>query len=161
VSKSLAPDAAQFASELEAVSRSAYLLARSCGRSADEAADVVQESALQAWRYRDGRRGEFRPWFLTIVHRVARRRRLIWETLPVFWQQADPAAFSDGFDPDLAAALAALPSRQRAAMWLRYGEDMSTADVATVMSMSDTAVKQLLQRGRDSLRRRLSNMEIN
>lgn len=41
--------------------------------SPSEAADVLQEASLRAWRHRDQRRGEFRPWFLSIAYREARR----------------------------------------------------------------------------------------
>ena len=61
----------------------------------------------------------------------------------------------EGLDPDLVAAMRSLPSRQRAAVWLRYGEDMTTSQVAAVMRVSDVAARQLLKRGRDGLRTRL------
>jgi DNA-directed RNA polymerase specialized sigma24 family protein len=47
--------------------------------------------------------------------------------------------------------------RQRAALWLRYCDDLSVADVARIMHCSDTAAKQLLLRGRDALRARLAS----
>jgi DNA-directed RNA polymerase specialized sigma24 family protein len=50
-----------------------------------------------------------------------------------------------------------LPSRQRAALWLRYIDDLAVADVAGVMGCSETAAKQLLLRGRDALRARLTS----
>jgi RNA polymerase sigma factor (sigma-70 family) len=60
-------------------------------------------------------------------------------------------------DPELLAALRLLSSRQRAALWLRYCDDLATADVARIMGCSETAAKQLLLRARDSLRARLAS----
>src|SRR5712691_9672355 len=47
-------------------------------------------------------------------------------------------------DPELLLALGQLPTRQRAALWLRYCDDLSVADVARVMHCSETAAKQVL-----------------
>ena len=58
-------------------------------------------------------------------------------------------------DPELVAAMRELPARQRAALWLRYCDDLSVSDVARIMGCRETAAKQLLQRGRDGLRNRL------
>jgi RNA polymerase sigma factor (sigma-70 family) len=62
-------------------------------------------------------------------------------------------------DPELLAALRTLPPRQRAALWLRYCDDLTTADVARILHCSETAAKQLLLRARDSLRERLTEQE--
>ena len=47
--------------------------------------------------------------------------------------------------------------RQRLALSLRYGADLSTAGVAQVMRISEPAAKQLLARARESLRQALAN----
>jgi RNA polymerase sigma factor (sigma-70 family) len=153
----LVPDDAQeFEVAFQQVSRSAFLLARQVGRSTEEARDIVQEAALQGWRYRGGRIGEFRPWFLTIVYRLARRRTAIWLPLPLRWDRPAGDSFQSPMDPDLIAALRELPSRQRTALWLRYCDDLAVTDVARIMGCSDAAAKQLLFRGRDALRLRLT-----
>jgi RNA polymerase sigma-70 factor (ECF subfamily) len=138
------------------VSRSAFLLARQLGHGPEKAQDIVQEAALSAWRYRAGRRGPFRPWFLTIVYRLCRRPVLDWLPLPAGWDRHVPPGITVRFDPDLLTALHALPTRQRAALWLRYCEDLSISDVARVMRLRESAAKQLLFRGREALRRKLT-----
>jgi len=148
-------EASLFEADLTAIGRSALKLALSLGRTPDEAADVVQEAALQAWRYRKSRRGDWKPWFLTIVYRTARRRDWRWLTFPAFWQPSGDWPPDTSHEPGLAGALRQLPPRQRTALWLRYGEDMSTRMVAEVMGMSETAAKQMLARGRSTLRRKL------
>lgn len=147
--------AAEFAAEFRQVSRSAFLLARQLGRGTDEALDIVQEAALRGWRYRATRRGDFRPWFLAIVYRLACNKIPNWLPLPIGWDRPAPDAVESAIDPELLAALRTLPSRQRAALWLRYVDDLATTDVARVMRCSETAAKQLLFRGRDTLRRKL------
>jgi RNA polymerase sigma factor (sigma-70 family) len=147
----------QFETAFRQVSRSAFLLARQLGRSTEEAQDIVQEAALRGWRYRSTRTSEFRPWFLTIVYRLSCRRTPSWLPLPANWDRPAADTFASPIDPQLVAALRELPMRQRAALWLRYCDDLSVADVARIMHCSDTAAKQLLLRGRDALRARLAS----
>ena len=49
-------------------------------------------------------------------------------------------------------ALAKLPMRQRAALVLRYYEDLSEADIAEALGVRPGTVKSLLSRGLDQLR---------
>ena len=151
-----ADERAGFEASFRQVSRSAFLLARQLGRDPEGAADAVQEAALRAWRYRASRTSEFRPWFLTIVYRVARGRIRDWLPLPAAWDRAGPDPFETSMDPELLGALRSLPARQRTALWLRYCEDMTTGDVARIIGCSDTAAKQLLSRARGGLRARLA-----
>jgi DNA-directed RNA polymerase specialized sigma24 family protein len=147
----------EFEAAFTEVRRSAFLLARHLGRGTDAATDIVQEAALRAWRYRSSRNGEFRPWFLTIVYRLSRGPVPEWVPLPRAWDRPAPDPIDTAIDSDLLAALRALPPRQRAAVWLRYCDDLSTADVARILHCSEPAVKQLLLRARDALRERLES----
>ena len=149
-------DADTFADRLVGLVPTAVRLARVMGLSGDEAADAVQEAVALAWRHRQQLRGPLEPWFLAIVRRRAARVRR-WLTVPAFWTTSPPSDWPspDGMDPRLAAAVARLPRRQRAAIWLRYGLDMSTADVARVLGISEAAAKQLCLRGRVAVRARL------
>jgi DNA-directed RNA polymerase specialized sigma24 family protein len=141
------------------VRRSAFLLARHVGRGTDESADIVQDAALRAWRYRASRTGDFRPWFLAIVYRLSRSPVPAWVPLPRGWDRPGPAAVASAMDPELVAAMRELPARQRAALWLRYCDDLSVVDVARIIGCSEPAAKQLLLRGRDALRLRLNSKE--
>ena len=53
---------------------------------------------------------------------------------------------------DLWRALGSLPPRQRAALVLRYYEDLSERDAAEALGCSVAAVKSLVSRGSESLR---------
>jgi RNA polymerase sigma-70 factor, ECF subfamily len=153
-------DRADFEAAFREVSRSAFLLARHLGRDTDGAKDVVQEAALRAWRYRSSRTGEFRPWFLAIVYRQCRGPLPEWLPLPRAWDRSAPDPIESSMDPELLAALRSLPPRQRAALWLRYCDDLTTADVGRILHCSENAAKQLLLRARDSLRERLNQQEL-
>ena len=76
---------------------------------------------------------------------------------PAAWDRPGPEPVASAIDPELVAAMRKLPTRQRAALWLRYGHDLSVGDVAKIMGCSDRAAKQLLLRGRDALRVQLSS----
>lgn len=144
-----------FAAEFEHVQRSAFLMARRLGRSTEDALDAVQDAAEQAWRYRETRHGPFRPWFLAIVYRRACRNRFPSLPMPAAWRPEPGPELVSEHDPDLLAALGRLPVRQRTALWLRYCDDLSTADVARVLRTTETAAKQLLLRARGALRKEL------
>jgi RNA polymerase sigma-70 factor (sigma-E family) len=60
-----------------------------------------------------------------------------------------------GTQTDLWQALATLPARQRAALVLRYYEDLSERDTADVLGCSLAAVKSLVARGGEALRAQL------
>ena len=150
-------DEIQFERELVTTSDAAIRLARSLGRSPEDAADVVQDAAAQAWRYRSTLRGEWKPWFLSIVYRQAKRRTPEWLPLPASWDKPshDWPGSAPG-DDILKAAIGDLPSRQRAALVLYYAEDMKIEAVAHVLGVSEAATKQLLSRARTSLKERYS-----
>jgi RNA polymerase sigma factor (sigma-70 family) len=153
----VAGEVREFEAAFQQVSRSAFLLARHLGRETEEAMEIVQEAALRAWRFRATRTGGFRPWFMTIVYRLSLRRRLAWLPLPLSWDRPAPDSIGSAMDPNLVAALRELPARQRAALWLRYCDDLMISDVARIMGCSEAAAKQLLFRGRDALRQRLTH----
>jgi RNA polymerase sigma-70 factor (ECF subfamily) len=60
----------------------------------------------------------------------------------------DAAMTADDIRTAVASALATLPELQRATLMLRWGEDMSFAQIATVLSISENAAKLHVSRGR-------------
>jgi DNA-directed RNA polymerase specialized sigma24 family protein len=144
-----------FADALLSATRPAFRALRAMGLAPDEVADVLQDASIRAWRHRAKRRGEFVPWFVAIAYHEARRPQRRWSTIPAFWQGGATPDTPQGSRDDLDDALGRLPRRQRQALSLRYGSDLSIADVARVLRISEPAAKQLLARGRASLRRTL------
>ena len=89
----------------------------------------------------------------TIRHRVVEREWLRREGPRAARETSSQADV--GGRADLWRALGALPPRQRAALVLRYYEDLSERDTAEVLGCTVAAVKSLVARGSDALRTQL------
>jgi RNA polymerase sigma-70 factor (sigma-E family) len=93
---------------------------------------------------------------------VLRRRRLEREWIR---REGGPIAHASSAMPDVAGredlwrALGTLPSRQRAALVLRYYVDLTEADAATALGCSVAAVKSLVARGSKALRASITEGE--
>ncbi|HEY5486525.1 MAG TPA: sigma-70 family RNA polymerase sigma factor [Candidatus Limnocylindrales bacterium] len=130
-------------------------------RDLDDAADVAAETfrrAFVAWRAGKGAVAEPLPWlFLTarriVVDRERRNRLVRW--LPLTNAAADAA------DNPLSRTelwlwfrqlCEALPDRQREALVLRYGFDMSDEDIGRLIGVSPAGVHTLVSRALSRLR---------
>jgi RNA polymerase sigma-70 factor, ECF subfamily len=144
--------------------RAVSLARRLTGNDAD-AEEVVQEALLRVWinapRWRP--MAAFRTWFYRVVLNLclSRRRRAPFLALEAAGDPADPAptpgARLERAETDrlVAAAIAELPDRQRAAIVLTYHEGLSNADAAAVLETSVSGVEALLVRAKRTLRQRL------
>ncbi len=136
------------------------------GNGLSDPENVLGEVFLAVARGLHGFEGDdaaLRRWVFTIAHhrRVDAHRRRARRPLVVVAEVPEPAPAppSDLPDPDLVAALAALPFDQRTVLLLRFEADMPLADVATVLGRSTDAVKKLQARGLINLRRVLVDGE--
>ena len=134
----------------------------------DEASDVAQEVFVRIWKQASRwQRGQAR--FDTWLQRVAlnlcydrlRRRQEVnlgddlpepVDQAPLPEDQLDESARSER----IAAALAALPARQREALVLQYYQELSNVEAAAVMGITVDALESLLSRARRTLRSRLA-----
>jgi RNA polymerase sigma-70 factor (ECF subfamily) len=138
-------------------------LLRRVGHPVD-AEDLTQETFLRAWqaigRYRS--KATLSTWLFTIAGRLAidhaRRRRRINDMQSGRTDMEQVSADSSHVEAvqqagrelwDLAAAV--LPDEQHAAVWLRYAENMSSADVARALGRSHVSVRVMLMRARHTL----------
>jgi RNA polymerase sigma-70 factor (ECF subfamily) len=152
-------DAAAFEALLRPLIQPGYRLAYSMLQRREEAEDAVQEAALNAWRsvHRLSEGTEsIRPWFLTIVVnqcRMARRARW-WSviTRPDLDKPLEHAEERWVGRLDLLQALSGLRPSDRAALWLRFGEDMSIEQVASVLGISPSAAKARVYRAAGRIR---------
>lgn len=143
-----------------------YLFHR-CGRDRVLAEELTQETfvaAIRSSRHFTGG-GDAMGWVIGIArHRLADHfRRLERQEQGVINLASrghlDVAMPSSDPDEDLAAALAALPAMQRAALILRYLDDLPVREVARLLGRSEKAVESLLSRGRATLRRTYEGTE--
>ena len=140
-------------------------LARRILGSAADAEDVAQEAMLRIWTHapRWQPLAAFRTWLTRVVVNLCldRKRRRPWVALEAAGEIVDPTpgvtelAEQSERERLLAAAIADLPARQRAAIMLTYSEGMSNAKVAEILDSSVSAVETLLIRGKQNLRRKL------
>lgn len=147
--------------------RAIALARRITGNDAD-AEEVVQEALLRVWinapRWRPF--AAFRTWFYRVVLNLclSRRRRVPFVALEAAGDPVDPSpepgARLERAEADslVAAAIAGLPDRQRAAIVLTYHEGLSNAEAAAVLETSVSGVEALLVRAKRSLREKLGGM---
>lgn len=143
-------------------------LARRVLGDAGEAEDVAQETFLRVWRHAGRWRpgvAQFDSWLHTVAlnlcrDRMRRRRETTMDVLP---ETADPALPQDvamdqaAQSRRVAAAVAALPERQREAILLVHYQDLTNIAAAEALAVSVDALESLLARGRRSLRKCLDD----
>ncbi len=142
-----------------------YTLARRLTRTPEEAEDVLQETFLEVCRSLKQWRGDgsLWGWIRTIASSKAlmryRREKLR------DWEPLDDEVAGDGGDGledvplrmDLEAALARLPERSRAVVWLHDVEGYTHEEIAEQMGMTTSFSKSQLARAHERLRRWLGS----
>src|SRR4051794_20977032 len=126
--------------------------------------DVVQESLLRAWRKwstYDPLRGAARAWLVAIVLDRSRRDRVRRRPKPTARASAEvrDAATEVAVRVGVEQAVRRLPARQRQVVVLYYLADLALADVATLLKISQGAVKAQLFDARANLRQLLEDQD--
>jgi len=163
------------------LARATAIAQRILGNKSD-AEEVVQEAFLRCWQKapdwqpagapakvgNPNERAQFATWLYRVLTNLCfdRRRR----PQPVEIEAAGdiPDSREDGFARTergeigrrVAAAMAKLPERQRAALALCYYEDLGNIEAAAVLEISIGALESLLVRGRRALRESLGDLAI-
>ncbi|MDO5844579.1 MAG: sigma-70 family RNA polymerase sigma factor [Methanocorpusculum sp.] len=124
--------------------------------SAQDAADAAQEAFIRVWSNIDSYHPTrpFAPWFYRILINECRRvlkKRRVFSTLEMIAER--PAPTEEVAEIEINEALDRLPERQRMAISLKYLSGLSEKDVAKLMHTTQPAVKSLLTRARDTLRK--------
>ncbi|MCU1462883.1 MAG: polymerase subunit sigma-70 [Acidimicrobiales bacterium] len=160
--------AASFAALIASSHGRDLALARRFVGDEQDAADVVQESYLRAWRALPSFRREahLSTWLHAIITNTARTwRRRRGPNTPLD-EHADVADTNPGADPAwhadvavdrvrLAAALADLPTGLRRVVILKDVRGLSHLEIAGALGISETAAKVRLHRARRRLREAL------
>lgn len=137
-------------------------------RSRHDAEDLTQETFLKAYQnlHRFNPAYSFGTWLFTIAKRTAVshfRAVRPTEAIPEDSQAAgaDPSVVLAEKDErrSLWQLAEALKPKQYEALWLRYGEGFSIAEVARIMRLTRIHVKVLLHRGRQRLAELLTRQQ--
>ena len=162
-----AGDAASFEELVRRTSADTFTLARRLVSDDEDARDVVQDAYLRAYRSIGKFRGDaqFTTWLDRITANCAsthlgRRRRHRHDELdegvdvPDTKPDHDPQVAVDGalLRGQLEVAIAELPPRLRAVVVLRDMYDLSHAEIAEELGISESAAKVRLHRARRRLR---------
>jgi len=152
-----------------------YRVARAILHSDVEAEDVVQDAYVRAYQHLEqySGRAPFGAWLTKIAVNEAlarlRSRGRIQELEAMFNGQDDaPALMSNMKSPEqqvssretnqlLEEAILALPGTYRAVLMMRDVEEMTTADTAAALELTEENVKVRLHRARALLRKELFN----
>jgi RNA polymerase sigma-70 factor, ECF subfamily len=139
----------------------------SCGRRADRAEEIVQETWLVAVRRIadfDPRRAAFESWLKGIAEHVLKNHRRRWmRDRPASSSSAsadrlppEPAQLSEEGQVDarelVALALTALPAGYQAVLKAKYHQCLSVAQIASEGGKTTKSVESLLSRARAALR---------
>jgi RNA polymerase sigma-70 factor (ECF subfamily) len=150
--------------ELEALYRERYpaflRVARATVRDDGAAADAVHDAFVQAVRNHRSFRGEgtLEAWVWRMVVNAARKRR---RELPERLGELEQAAHEsrNGFGDPVRAAVAALPERQRLALFLRYFADLDYTTIAATLDVKEGTVGATLHAAHAALREALKEAE--
>ncbi len=145
---------ASFERVYDAYANMLYRLAVSMLRSSDDAEDVVQNVFCRyldrAPAFRDSEHEK--AWLLRVTINQCKdlmRRRKIRAWLPI--EALTEVGVREKSTPALDAVYS-LPEKYKTVVVLHYLEEMSIEEIARVLSLSPSAVKMRLSRGRDMLR---------
>jgi RNA polymerase sigma-70 factor (ECF subfamily) len=162
-----APDrAVELTALVHEYSGTLYRVAFSISRNAAEAEDMVQETFLRVLRHRD-RLPEIRDarvWLIRITWNLVldRKRRQktrpenediseLARVLPAKELRADQAVIAAQRHARVLALIDELPAKERQALLLSALDELSNAEIATVLSITESSVRSRLFRARRDL----------
>jgi RNA polymerase sigma-70 factor (ECF subfamily) len=169
LAQALQGDVDAFGELVRLFERPVYNLAYRMLSNSKEAEDVAQEAFLKAYMnlHRYDPQRSFKTWLLSITSNhcidMLRKRRLTWlsiedEQLPphpalVSAPQANPEAMAltHELSQQIQILLDHLPEEYRVVVILRYWNDLSYAEIAEMLSTTESAIKSRLFRARQSL----------
>ncbi len=160
-------DAAQIITALVAeYSPALYRVAFSVTRNAAEAEDAVQETFLRVLRHQDRLEEirDYRVWLVRIVWNIVLDRKRRAKTrpenedlsdharvLPSGGPGADQSAISNEERGRIMAQIDRLPHREREALLLSAVEELTTAEIASVLGTTESSIRSRIFRARREL----------
>jgi RNA polymerase sigma-70 factor (ECF subfamily) len=149
-------------------SRPLFAIAYGILQNREEAEDVVQDALVKAWksRWRVRDPEKFPAWLGSIArhraHDVLRRRRDVpLDEQLVELAATDPEASAVDTDrqQQVHSAMASLPELHRAAVALRYLEDMDYATIERTLGLTNGALRGILGRALGAMRKKLRPLQ--
>ena len=142
-------------------SRTLFAIAYGILQDREEAEDVVQDSLVKAWKVRWRVRDpeKFPAWLSMIArhraHDAFRKRRSLPFTHETIETNQSNASDTVAMDQQLHSALATLPELHRAALTLRYFEEMDYRSIENTLGLTNGSLRGILGRALASLRKQL------
>jgi RNA polymerase sigma-70 factor (ECF subfamily) len=143
-----------------------FLLRRTA--SAEDAEEIAQDAFVRAWQRIESydSRWSFSTWLFTLARRLAATRSRSARPAARGQEALDLVTAKDEPGGDLtrteeretlwSTADRILDSDQRAALWLRYAEELTVGEIAEVLGRSPVSVRVMLYRARARLAARLA-----
>jgi len=143
-----------FKDEVQAMRPMLVGVARGVLGSDEEAEDVVQDALLRLWQLRDEPIRNVRGFARIVVRNLClskvRRKQVMVDIGKA--DIADETETTNNEQIDRMMTLVdALPTMQQTVLRLRHMQDMSMADIASLIGTSESAVRQSLSRARRSI----------
>lgn len=151
-----------------------YRVAFSVLRNAVDAEDAVQETFLRVLRHREklGEIQNMRVWLVRIAWNMALDRKRRQKAMPLEDEaaqlmdavasgelRADAALIAAQGQARILQAIDCLPRKEREVLLLSAMEELATAEIAAVLSVTESSVRSRLFRARQRLRERLQISE--
>jgi RNA polymerase sigma-70 factor (sigma-E family) len=127
--------------------------------STASAEEIVQDAFIKVYRRWDGLENPAAFARVCVVNgcRDRLRRRARWRIrVPLVAADDTTTDDTDTGDDELLAHVRALPDRQRTAIVLRYYEELTQAEIADALGLSAPAVKSLLHRALENIRKEMA-----
>ena len=142
--------------EVKAVRPTLQSVAREILGSDEEAEDVVQDAMLRLWQLRDEPIRNVRGFARVVVRNLSlskvRQRRVTVDIARADIANDDESESAKNEQIDRMMKLVdALPTMQQTVLRMRHMQEMTMADIASLIGTSEAAVRQLLSRARRSI----------
>ena len=138
-------------------------VARDILGSDDEAEDVVQDAMLRLWQLRDEPIRNPRGFARIVVRNLSlskmRRKRVTVDISQADMASDDEAETRNEQTGRLMALVDTLPTMQQTVLRLRHMQDMTMADIASLIGTSEVAVRQSLSRARRNIIEQFKTIE--
>lgn len=152
----------QFTSCVQRYIDTVYRVAFNCIKSAADADDVTQNVFLKLLKTNTPFENQehIRNWLIRVtINECKNLVRTRWWRHESYEDYAATLTFDDPVHSDLFYAVMELPKKYRLPIYLHYYEEYSTQEIADILKISKNTVCTQLKRGRELLKKTLTEVE--